>query len=62
MTDEEIARIVAENLPTPYAIDVCSRTTAAGPVFDLSQADADSREQWLGLVSALRKAFAEGKP
>lgn len=59
-TDEEIARVIGVNIPTPYALDAVWRQTDDGAVFDLSHADDDSREQWLILSRAVRSALAQG--
>jgi hypothetical protein len=47
---DDIAKLIAENLPSPYALDAVWRQTSSGAVFDLSQIDADSAKQWRDLA------------
>lgn len=58
MTDAELAKLIADNLPKPYALDdVWKQLHGGGSEFDLSCADADSVEQWLQLAHKVRAAF-----
>ena len=50
---EKIARVIGENMPSPYALDDVWRQTANGPVFDLSHAQPDSKAEWLALAAAV---------
>lgn len=53
---DAMAKLIAENLPSPTAMDSVWRQTDEGAVFDLSQADANSVEQWRALARAVMKA------
>ena len=54
-TVDDMAKLIAEHLPSPYALDIVWR----GAIFDLDQADADSAEQWRSLARAVMKKARE---
>lgn len=48
----ELAKVIGENLPNPYAMDAVWRQTNTGAEFDLSAADEDSGLQWIEMAAA----------
>ena len=48
----ELAKVIADNLPTPYAMDIVWKQVPGGAKFNLAQADEDSGTQWVEMAAA----------
>jgi hypothetical protein len=60
MTPEHMAQIIAENLPSPWALDMVWRQTREGAEFDLSQAES-AAEEWLAMARVVINAMNQEK-
>lgn len=54
MTDiDAIAKVIADNLPRPYALNIVWHDDGRTSQFDLSQADEASAEEWRSMARAV---------
>lgn len=52
-SDAELAKLIADNLPDPYTLDIVWRQTDDGSEFDITE---DTSGQWLDLAAKVREA------
>jgi hypothetical protein len=50
---DALAKVIAENLPSPYALGDVWRQTLKGSEFDLSQGNPTTVEEWRALAKAV---------
>lgn len=58
---QQIAKVVAENLPSPYALDDVWKQTSDGACFDLSHANNATRTEWEALAVAILSTIESPK-